>query len=313
MTNCRFHSDRSYLGFFTLFGVLLVSLLLLGACTQQRPPLGSSKNPVKFILLPSADVRLLASKATFIKRYLEAETPYKYRFSVPTSYIAVIEAIGAKKADVATLNAPGYILANRRFKTEARLIIQRHGLNTYQSQIIARVDGPIKSLADIDGKKFAYVDPMSMSGYLMPEKLLFDKKIKPQETIFAQRHDNVVTMVYQRQVDAGATWHSPPHNGKMQDARLLVQTQYKDIEKRVKIIHLTDHFPNDPIVFRADMPQKIKEDTINGLISYISTEEGKKIFHELVRATGLVRCSDSTYDGVRKILKTLNKSPDDFI
>ena len=300
--------------FFAFLGVLLVFLFLLEGCTrQQRPPLGSEKNPIKFILLPSADVRVLASTAAFIKRYLEAETPYKYRFSVPTSYIAVVEALGAKRADVATLNAPGYILANNRFKTEARLIVQRHGSINYQSQIIARADGPIKSLADIKGRKFAYVDPMSMSGYLMPEKLLTDKKIKPQETIFAQRHDNVVTMVYNGQVDAGATWHSPPHNGKMQDARLLVQTQYTDIEKKVKIVHLTEPFPNDPIVFRAGMPQKLKEDTINALLSYMSTKEGKKIFHELVRANGLVRCSDSTYDSVRKMLKTLNKSAEDLI
>ena len=295
------------------FGVLLAFLFLLEGCTKKRPPLGSEENPVKFILLPSADVRVLASTATFIERYLEAETPYKYRFSVPTSYIAVVEALGAKRADIATLNAPGYILAHSRFKTEARLIVQRRGSITYQSQIIARADGPIKSLADIEGKKFAYVDPMSMSGYLMPQKLFTDKKIKPQETIFAQRHDNVVTMVYQKQVDAGATWHSPPHKGEMQDARLLVQTQYTDIEKQVKIIHLTDHFPNDPIVFRAGLPEKIKEDTINALLSYMSTKEGKKIFHELVRATGLVKCSDSTYDGVRKLLKTLNKSAEDLI
>ena len=296
------------------FGILLTCLFLIEGCTRrQRPPLGSKENPIKFILLPSADVRVLASKAAFIERYLEAETPYKYRFSVPTSYIAVVEALGAKRADVATLNAPGYILAHSRFKTEARLIVQRQGSITYQSQIIARADGPIKSLADIEGKRFAYVDPMSLSGYLMPGKLLLDRNIKPKETIFAQRHDNVITMVYNGQVDAGATWHSPPHNGKMQDARLLVQTQYKDIEKQVKIIHLTNHFPNDPIVFRADMPQQLKEDTINALLSYISTEEGKKIFHDLVRATGLVKCSDSTYDSVREVLKTLNKSAKDLI
>ena len=299
--------------FCAFFGILLTFLFLLEGCTKPRPPLGSKENPVKFILLPSADVRLLASKASFIKRYLEAKTPYKYRFSVPTSYIAVVEALGAKRADVATLNAPGYILAHSRFKTEARLIVERHGATTYQSQIVVRADGPIKSLADIEGKKFAFVDPMSMSGYLMPQKLLADKKINPAETIFAQRHDNVITMVYQKQVDAGATWHSPPHKGKMQDARLLVQTQYQDIEKQVKIIHLTDHFPNDPIVFRAGLPQKIKEDTIKHLVSYISTEEGKRIFHDLLRANDLVKCSDSTYDGVRQMLKKLNKSAEDLI
>ena len=50
-------------------------------------------------------------------------------------------------------------------------------------------------------------------------------------------------MIYQGQVDAGATWYSPPLNGKIQDARKLVKTQYTDIESKVKIIHLTDPLP----------------------------------------------------------------------
>ena len=40
---------------------------------------------------------------------------------------------------------------------------------------------------------------------------MFEKMgIKPSETVFAMRHDNVVTMVYQGQVAAGATYYAPP-------------------------------------------------------------------------------------------------------
>ncbi len=287
--------------------------LCMGGCTQKRPPLGSVQNPIKFILLPSADSALLADKAVFVKRYLETHTPYKYKFSVPTSYIAVVESFGTKRADIASINTMGYIMAHDRYKTEARLIIERHGMETYQSQIIAKAHGPIKSLKDINNKRFAYVDPMSTSGYLMPAKLFSDLKVKPKETIFAQKHDNVVTMIYQDQVDAGATWYSPPHKGQIRDARRLVQTQYKDIESKIKIVHLTEHLPNDPIVFRADLPSSIKEATINSLLAYIATTEGQQIFDDLLGATGLIKCSDSRYDGVREMLKTLKKSVRDLL
>ncbi len=277
--------------------------ILLGACTRQRPPLGSNKNPIKFVLLPSSDTKLLAQKAIFIKRYLELKTPYKYKFLIPTNYIASVEAFGTKRADVAYINTIGYIMAHNRFKVEAHITSERYGLTTYQAQIIARADGPIKSLADIEGKIFAYVDPISTAGYFVPAKLLEDLKIKPSKTIFAQRHDNVVIMIYQGQADVGATWYSPPHNGKIQDARKLVKTQYTDIESKVKIIHLTDPLPNDPIVFRADMPQKIKTDTIDALLSYITTQEGQDVLMDMLGITGLIRCSDSQYDHVRSLFK----------
>lgn len=288
-----------------LCGFVLIIFLggvFLGGCTK-RSPLGSSKNPIKFILLPSADTKLLAQKAVFIENYLERKTSYKYKFSVPTNYIATVEAFGTKRADVAYMNTLGYIMAHDRFKVEARLTSKRHGLTTYRSQIITKADGPIKSLADIEGKTFAYVDPISIAGYFMPSKLFEELKIKPGKTFFAQRHDNVVTMIYQGQADAGATWYSPPLNGKIQDARMLVQTQYKDVENQVKIIHLTDPLPNDPIVFRKDIPQKIKTDTIDALLSYITTKEGQSVFMDMLGITELVRCSDDRYDGVRKMLK----------
>lgn len=278
-------------------------VLILMACSKQKLPLGTTQNPIKFILLPSADTRLLASKTTFIKNYLETETPYKYKFSIPTNYVATVEAFGTKRADIAYMNTVGYIMAHNKFQVEARLTTERHGLTTYQAQILAKANGSIQTLADINNKTFAYVDPISTAGYLVPAKLLADHNIKPHKTVFAQRHDNVVMMIYQGQVDAGATWYSPPINGKIQDARKLVQTQYKDIESKVKIIHLTDPLPNDPIVFRADLPHKIKEDTINALFKYIKTKEGKEVFFDILSVTGFVRCSDSQYDQVRQILK----------
>lgn len=292
-------------------GVVMGGLLL--ACNQQRSPLGSQKNPIKFVLLPSADRQLMADKAIFVTRYLESQTPYKYKISVPANFIAVVEAFGTKRADMASINTFGYLMAHERFQVQARLIISRYGKETYQSQIIAKTIGPVKSIKDIHGRRFAFVDPMSTSGYLLPAKLFADQKIKPKETIFAQRHDNVVTMVYQGQVDAGATWYSPPHEGVMRDARRLVKTQYPDVEEKIKIIHLTEHLPNDPIVFRADIPEKMKTEITESLLKYISTEEGKKVFDDLVGATDLVKCSDRRYDGVREMLKALGKSPKDLL
>ncbi|HEX4926145.1 MAG TPA: phosphate/phosphite/phosphonate ABC transporter substrate-binding protein [Bdellovibrionales bacterium] len=290
------------------FVFVLVLGLLLGACTKERGELGSEKNPVKFFFVPSVDSKRLLEQAKIVENYLHANTPYKFTVAVPSSYVAVVEAFGTNRADVASLNTFGYIMANEKYGTQARLIVIRNGQDTYQAQIVARADSDIKKLEDINGKKFAFVDPASTSGYLLPAKLFADKNIKPSETMFAQKHDNVIMMIHQKQVDAGATFYSPPEEGKIQDARRLVKTQIPDVEKSIKIVELTEAIPNDPIVFRKDMPEEMKTKIAQALQAFIKTEEGKKAFYESYSITDFKLATDSNYDGVRDMLKKLGKT-----
>ncbi len=288
--------------------VLLVVLTLcfITSCSVKRAPLGTDKNPIKVFLIPSVDAQMLKDKAQDLKKGLEELTGYSIKLSVPSSYIAVVEAFGTKRADVAVMNTFGYLLAHKKYDVEAKLLVTRFGDTSYKSQIIARKDSKINSLSDIKGAKFAYVDPASASGYLLAKSLFKKKDIEPAETMFAQKHDSVVSMVYQGQVDAGATFYSPPIEGRIQDARRLVKTQFPDVEEKVKIVSLTDSIPNDPIIFRKDIETEMKTKLVEALKTYIATEKGKATFEALYLVTGLVDVKDSHYDPVRKLLTELD-------
>lgn len=294
---------------------ILVSICLLGlmSCTRTESPLGSPDNPVKLSFVPSVDSKLIEEKAQDVKKFLESNTPYKYKISVPNSYIAVVEAFGTKRADVSTLNTFGYILANEKYGVQALITSIRYGSPTYRAQIIARADGPVKSLKDITGKKFAYVDPASTSGFLLPKKLFKDENIRPKETVFAQRHDNVVMMVYNKQVDAGATYYTPPENGVVNDARRLVLKQHPDVLEKIKIVHLTGEIPNDPIVFRKDLPDEMKNIIADAFIKFVATSQGKDTLNAIFSITALKRTDDKEYDSVRKMLKDLGESASDLV
>ena len=288
-------------------------LLILVNCTRERAEIGTEENPVKFFFIPSVDAKMIDDTTKLLEAYLEAHTPYKYKFSVPPSYVAVVEAFGTHRADVASINTFGYILAREKYGAEARLLVIRHGESTYQAEFLARADSNIKKLEDIDGKKFAFVDPASVSGYLLPLKVFKDRKIKPKETVFAMSHDNVVSMIYQRQVDAGAAFYSPPAGGAIQDARRLVATQYPDVEQKVKIVELSISIPNDPIIFRKDLPEEMKTKIAQALIDFSKTEDGKKTLHNLSSVTGLIPCTDKDYDNTRTMLKELGKSSSELV
>lgn len=300
--------------FFHAFLLMTFSTLFFTTgCVSKKAELGTSQNPVKLYFTPSVDAKVLEDNATVFKEYLEKETPYKFQVSVPQSFIAVVEAFGTKRADVCTINTFGYILANDKFGAEAKLTVLRHGSATYQSQFIARTDSSIKSIEDFKGKKVAFVDAASTSGYLLPLKLLRDRSLEPAQTVFAGKHDNVVSMIYQGQVDGGATFYSPPADNEIQDARRLVKTQYPDVEQKIKIVQLSDSIPNDPVIFRKEMPEEMKEKIVEALLKFVKTDEGRKAFSQVVGADDLKRATDADYDPVRSILKSLGKNASDFV
>ena len=297
---------------------LSVFVFLFTACTKKTAELGTAENPVKLHFVPSVDAKVIEDNSKTFKEYLEKNTPYKFEITIPQSYIAVVEAFGTKRADVAAFNTFGYILAHEKYGAEARLTVLRHGLATYQSQFIVKADSPIKKLEDLAGKKVAFVEPASTSGYLLPIKTLSEKGIKPKETVFAGKHDNVVSMVYQGQVDAGATFYSPPfkdENGieQMEDARRLVLTQYPDVQKKVVILDLSEPITNDPIVFRKEMPEDMKNKIVDSMMSFVSTEEGKAAFKAIYGITEVKKSTDSDYDAARAMLKAAGKSPEELL
>lgn len=298
----------------SLVAIVTVALsLFLTGCTVEKGELGSEKNPVKIYFVPSVDAKVIEENSLVFKAWLEANTPYKYEISIPQSFIAVVEAFGSKRADVASINTFGYIIANEKYQAEARLTVLRHGLATYQSQFVARKNGPIKSLKDMSGRKIAFVDPASTSGFLLPKKVLNDNKIQAGQEIFAMKHDSVISMVYQGQADAGATFYSPKADGKIQDARRLVKTQYPDVEDKIEIIDLTEPIPNDPIVFRKDLPEDMKKTITEAFLKFVQTPEGKSTFEKVYGVTDLKIATDKDYDSVRAMLKSLGKDAGELV
>lgn len=286
--------------------------LLLFSCTQSKE-IGSKENPFKFYLIPAQDLIGLERTGKALQKYLESELKMSVIVELPTNYITVVEAFGSKRADAAILNTFGYILAKQKYDVSPRLKLVNRGREEYFGQIIAHKDGP-KTIKDINGKKFAFVDPVSTSGYLFPLRYLTEQNVKVKEKIFAGSHDAVVTAVYQRKVDAGATFYTPPDpDGTPKDARWILRTQFPDVYDKVRILQITGPIPNDPLVFRKDIPEELKIKVADALKKYLTTEEGKKNMMDMYHITDFKAANDSDYDVVRKYLKELGQQAEDFI
>ncbi|MFA3783753.1 phosphate/phosphite/phosphonate ABC transporter substrate-binding protein [Melioribacteraceae bacterium 4301-Me] len=296
--------------YFFYLSPIFIFILINVSRHLKSAELGSKSNPIKFYLTPSEDANKLTTTAKPLMEFLQKETGYYFTSAVPSSYVAIIEAFGTGRADVAIgLSAFAYLMANEKYGATALLrVVRDNGETTYRGQFLARVDSGIDSISDLQGKSIAYVDPSSTSGYLLPKAILKRKHIKPSEEVFAMRHDNVVTMVYQRQVDAGACFYSPPDpkTGKILDARMKVLQQFPDVAEKVKTIGLTEEIPNDPVIFRKDMPEKMKQKIVNALLDFVKTPQGQQDLYDAYGVVSFVPTKDSDYDVLRKMLKEQN-------
>ncbi len=287
--------------------LLAIMAILLSFACKRDTKLGSEANPIKLYFTPSVDADTIASNSTDFIKFLEKETGYFFKTGIPTNYISVVEAFGSKRADIGVMNSFGYLMANEKYGAQAKLRVLRYGHDYYQGQIIAHVDSGIESVKDLDGKKFAFTDPSSTSGYMFPLKIMKENNVTLDNQTFAVKHDNVVTMVYQKQVHAGATYYSAPsEDGKIRDARSRVKTQFPDVEEKVKIVQITEKIPNDPFVFRKDLPKEITNKFIAAVKKFIATDRGQEIFKNIYSVEGLVDTTDADYDGLRAVIKSIN-------
>jgi phosphonate transport system substrate-binding protein len=286
--------------------LLAASLLWLSVRPLfENSTFGSQRNPVRIALVPSQEAGKIITSTNKLIEFLTAQTGYSFVTYTPSNYIVAVEAFGSNKADIGFLNTFSYILAHSKYGAEAVLkIVRRNGDTTYGGQFLTYVGSGIDSVQQLEGKRVAFVDPASASGYILPKARLKELGVKPAQEVFAQRHDNVVMMIYQHRVDAGAAYYSDPdkQTGELQDAIALVLKQYPDAAQKIKTIGFTERIANDPVIVRKDFPPEMKSRIIAAIRAFAERPDGKKALIGLYGIEGLLPCQDSDYQQLRNML-----------
>lgn len=289
--------------------ILLISILIIFGCEQQAE-LGTKKNPIKMYFVPSIEADKIITSGKEVADIISEKTGYYFHVAVPTSYAAVIEAMGTEETDIAWLATYAYILANQKFDAEVALTVVRKGFDKYRGQFIAHTDSQINNLEDINGKTIAYTDAASTSGYIYPSALLIKKGIEPDKYFFAGGHPQAVLAVYGGKADVGCAFWTPINEEDAHDARSTVIETYPDVMEKIKIIGFTDWIPNATVTFRKDFPAEMKEKIVNALLEFANEDKDHEVLKELLEIDNFIRASDEDYDSVREAMKTI--SEDDF-
>lgn len=278
---------------------LLAASAVAGVASPQAEKLGSEKNPIVWAFVPSGETGKVSAGAQSVADLLHGKTGLYFRTFVATDYVGVIEAMKANppKAQMSSLATAAYILAADQKVAQAALVSVRNGSAFYKGMIITRPDTGIRTLADLKGRTFARVDPLSASGWIIPSLMLkaaglnLDADLR---VLDAGSHPAVVTAVYMGQADAGACFV---------DARTLIQKDHGDVMEKVIVLQESNNIPNDGVQFSPAMEPELRTRIVDALLEIMASPEGKAAIATAYQWTALEKHDDSFYDSFRQVLQ----------
>jgi phosphonate transport system substrate-binding protein len=198
-----------------------------------------------------------------------------------SDYAGVIEGMRFKKVDVAWFGNKSAIQAVDRAGGEVfAQTIKDDGSKGYHSLLITQKDNDLNSLEDVlkcdKTKTFGNGDPNSTSGFAIPGYYVWALNNKTPEDCFkrvtSSNHEGNALAVANGKVDLAT------NNTESIYARLAVNNP--KAFANVKEIWRSPLIPSDPIVWRKDLPQDVKEKIYFFFMQYGRFGDMEKVKHE---------------------------------
>ena len=206
------------------------------------------------------------------------------------SYGAIVDLLLRKQLDAAWLCGYPFVLHQRHLDLVAAPIYR--GQSLYKSLLIVPSDSKASSLSDLRGGSFAYSDPLSNSGYLVPLGELLDRGTDSRQffrkAFFAGGHSNVVSAVAHGLAEGGAVdsyvWETLGQRGHNEQQQTRVVWQSPDYG-----------FP--PVIVRKDLPGRVTQSFKNALLGMAQSEKGRALLQQL-NLDGFAVVSPSLYSSI---------------
>ena len=152
----------------------------------------------------------------------------------------------------------------------------------------------IADISKVAGKRVAFTQESSTSGYLFPSLQLIQAGIDPRSDItpiFTGGHDGAVAAVYGNDADIGISYD---------DARRSLRKEKLDVGEKVIVFNLTSEIPNDVVAISTLLPSSLKVAIYDAMVSFLSTDEGEAVMDEIAGWTDIRRAVESDFDVVRQ-------------
>ncbi|HVS27688.1 MAG TPA: putative selenate ABC transporter substrate-binding protein [Burkholderiales bacterium] len=255
-------------------------------------------NVLRVSAIPDEAPTELVRKFAPLGQYLEKEVGMKVEWTPVTDYAAVVEALAAKKIDLAWLG--GFTFVQARLRTgNAIPIAQRAEDEKFTSKFITSANSGINKLEDLKGKTFTFGSVSSTSGSLMPRYFLLQHGINPERDFkrvaYSGAHDATVAWVAAGKAEAGvlnaSVWEKLVESGKVDT-------------KQVKVFWTTPPYYDYNWTVRGDLDSKLVQKLTEAFLKLDPNNPAHKEIMGLQRASRFIPTRPENYKNIEKAARS---------
>lgn len=217
------------------------------------------------------------------------------------SYKEISDLLEQGQVDVAFVCGLPYVIDHDRFGLELLVAPLVYREPIYYSYVIVPRESPVERFEELRGKRYAFSDPLSNSGHLVPTYMLArmgetrDSFFK--RYIFTYSHSANVEAVAVKLVD-GASVDSYVYD-------YLAATN-PALTSRTKIIHRSPPHGITPVVIRKEINGILKERTRRVFLEMYQDAEGSEILRQMMIQRFVV-APDSLYTSIRQMRRFVER------
>lgn len=223
-------------------------------------------------------------------------------FTQRRTYAQVNEMLEARQIDLAFVCSGPYVLGHAKFGMEMLGVPVVNGGKVYYSYVLAGKDSPYQSFADLKGRKFAFTDPDSNTGCLVPRFMLARLQQSPasyfSETFYTHSHDNSIRAVAEGLADGAAV------DSLIWEFMNATDPTYTS---RTRVIEKSPPYGIPPVVVHPAMDPQLKRRFKEALLSLHHDPVGASLLARL-KIERFEEGDDAMYASVREMQSWIDKT-----
>ncbi|MGF1528769.1 MAG: phosphonate ABC transporter substrate-binding protein [Candidatus Competibacterales bacterium] len=258
-----------------------VALALAIVMVPSTSTVAQETDVINFGIISTESTQALRQNFDPFLKDMEAALGIEIKPFFASDYAGIIEGMRFDRVDVAWFGNKSAMEAVDRAGGEIfAQTIKDDGSEGYYSLLIAHKDSDLETLEDVlqcdKSLTFGNGDPNSTSGFLVPSYYVFARNgVTPQECFKVVRnanHESNALAVANQQVDV-ATNNTESMYARLTKSKPEAAAQIKEIWRSPLI-------PSDPMVWRKNLPEDLKEDILYFFISYGRFGDMEKVKRE---------------------------------
>ncbi len=277
---------------------LALAVLLAAAAVAPFPP---KRERILFGLIPEMNIFRQKARFRLLGEHLARKVGLPVELTILSRYGNIIESFRSEGMDGAFFGSfTGALAIEKLGVVPLARPVNLDGSSTYHGYIFVRRDSGIRGVADMRGKRMAFVDRATTAGYVFPLAWLKEHGVRGPDGFFGEyyftgSHDAAIDAVVTRKADVGAAKHSIYDRVRKADTR---------VDRDLVILADSPRVPSNGLCVRSDMEEGLKAALKRALLDLSGDPDGSAVLAQF----GALRFIETTAEDYRPVLEMARKA-----